>query len=96
MGDSWLGLCPEQLGVQMSQPAAGGDGHLQHHPGGEGVKVVEVVVEGAVGVVLRDEPELCHAVVGHHVTGKEPQDVVVPKEDGVVDLGLAEPGVLVT
>ena len=81
--------------MEVSQTATGGDRHLQHDPGGEGVEVVEVVEEGAVGMVLRDEPEFRNPVVGYHVAGKEPQDVVVTKEDGVVDLGLSEPRVLV-
>ena len=77
----------------MGQSAASGYRHLEHDPGGEGGVALEVPVEGAVGMVLRDEPEFRSPVVGHPVAGEEPQDVVVTKEDGVVDLGLSEPKV---
>ena len=94
MGDGWLGLSPIELRVEVGQPRARGYGHLEHHLGRHCL-LHEEVVERAKVVVLGDEPQLRHAVVGHHVAGKEPEDVVVAQEEGVVDLGLAAPRFLV-
>ena len=96
MSNSRFGLRPKQLHVEVGKAATDREGHLEHGPKVEGLTVVEMVEEGAKGVVLRDEPELRHSVIGHHIAGKETKDVVMAKKDGVIDLGLSEPRVLVT
>ena len=92
--DGRLGLRPVQLCVQVGQSAARRDRHLQHHFRGHGL-LVEEVVERPKLVVLGDEPQLRHSVVGDHVAGKEAQDVVVPQEQRVEDLRLPDPRLLV-
>ena len=94
VSDGRLGLCPKQLRVEMSKPAARGYRHLEHHLWGHGL-LNEEVVERPKLVVLSDEPQLRDSVVGDHVTGKESENVVVTQEERVVDLGLPTPRFLV-
>ena len=94
MSDGRLGLRPKQLRVEMSEPAARGYCHLEHHLWGHGL-LDEEVVERPKLVVLRDEPQLRDAIVGDHVAGKEPENVVVTQEERVVDFCLPTPRFLV-
>ena len=95
VGDGRLCLGPKQLRVEVSQPAAHRYGHLEHDFGGDGLLHEEVVQRPKL-MVLRDEPQLCDTVVGHHVARKETQDVVVTQEQRVVDLRFATPRLFVT
>ena len=94
MGDGRLCLGPEQLRVEVSEPAAHRYGHLEHDFGGDGLLHEEVVQRPKL-MILGDEPKLRDSVVGHHVARKETQDVVVTQEQRVVDLGLATPRLFV-
>ena len=42
-------------------------------------------------MVLGDEPQLCRSIIGHHVAGKESEDVVMDEVDCVVDFCLPGP-----
>ena len=78
----------------MVESTAHRDGHLKGLALRNGL-LVEIVKERAVRVVLCDKPQLCHSVIRDHIAGKEPEDVVVSKENRVVDLRLSEPRLVV-
>lgn len=66
MGDGWLALAAEYLSVEVEEAVDGGEGNSDEPCVVEGVGD-EVVVQGAAGVVVCDEPELCAGPSGCHV-----------------------------
>ena len=76
VSNGWFGHGSVYLCVQVAQAIADTDEHAYKHLWWYAV-LIEVVVEGPVGVVLGDEPQLCNAIIGHHIAGKESKDVLV-------------------
>lgn len=70
VSNGWFSLGPKNLHVQVDQAADDGAGQpqaalcVQHC-------ALQVVVEGAVLVVVSDEPELGAGVPGRHIRGNE-------------------------
>ena len=63
VGDGWLALGPEYLGVKVDHPGDGGDQHLHGVGLGESGPV-EMVVERAQGVIVSHQPQLGAGVTG--------------------------------
>lgn len=76
MGDGWLFLGADDLGVEVDQAA----GHRQAHPQAAfwlQAAVLQEVVERAQLVEVGDEPQLGAGILGCHVGGYEAQNVVM-------------------
>jgi hypothetical protein len=93
VGDGRLAPRPEYLGVEVDDARCYGEADGEERGVIEDRRL-EVVVEGAPLVVIRDEEHLGPGAGALYVGGNEAENVVVPHEDRLVDLGLAEPGCL--